>query len=95
MKKNLAKPLRSVLEYAQGKETNGCIYKLNRNDINVLSLRNKLGYSQSEFAMKFGFSIGTLKNWEQERREPVGSARSLLKVIEYDPDMVEKALAEN
>jgi putative transcriptional regulator len=58
----------------------------------VRALRHKLGLSQSEFAAKFGFQPGTLKNWEQGRTRPDGPARVLLAVIARHPDAVEDAL---
>ena len=33
-------------------------------------IRKELGYSQDEFASAMGVSVGTLRNWEQARREP-------------------------
>ena len=43
----------------------------------VKAIRGKLEKSQAEFALMIGVSIGTLRNWEQGRREP---ARSRLTV---------------
>ena len=53
--------------------------------VNVKSIREKTGLTQQEFAQSFGFSLSTLRNWEQGAREPDGSARVLLKLIENDP----------
>lgn len=61
-------------------------------DINVREIREKLNLSQSSFAIRYGFQIGTLRNWEQGRRKPEGSARVLLEVIRVRPDAVEEAL---
>lgn len=58
------------------------------------ALRSRLGMSRAEFALRFGFSIGTLRQWEQGRRFPDGSARILLAVIEKGPDVVKSALEE-
>jgi putative transcriptional regulator len=54
----------------------------------VRSLREKHGLSQSKFAVLMGISVGTLRNWEQGRRKPEGSARVLLKVVERHPEAV-------
>jgi len=48
--------------------------------------------SQPEFALKFGFNLGTLRQWEQGRRYPDGAARVLLTVISHSPETVNKAL---
>ncbi|HWM93138.1 MAG TPA: NadS family protein [Thermoanaerobaculia bacterium] len=57
-------------------------------DPDVRSLREKHGLSQSRFAALMGISVGTLRNWEQGRRKPEGSARVLLKVVEKHPEAV-------
>jgi putative transcriptional regulator len=61
-------------------------------DIDVQSIRKRLGLSQAEFSARFGIAPGTLRDWEQGRRVPEGPARVLLKVIENDPKAVERAL---
>jgi putative transcriptional regulator len=63
-----------------------------RPTVDVRTLRQKLGLSQSEFAARFGFAPATVKNWEQGRTQPDGPARILLAVIAYHPDAVEDAL---
>jgi putative transcriptional regulator len=63
-------------------------------DIDVKAIRRRLGKSQSEFALMIGVSIGTLQNWEQGRRRPVGPARALLKIAAANPKLVAKALAD-
>ena len=59
----------------------------------IKAIRDKLGKSQSEFALMIGVSVATLQNWEQGRRRPEGPARALLKVAESHPKVVEEALA--
>ena len=56
--------------------------------IDVQSVRNKYGFSQVKFAGLLGISVGTLRNWEQGRRKPGGSARVLLKVVARHPETV-------
>ena len=62
-------------------------------NVDVQSIRKRLGMSQAEFSTRFGIPPGTLRDWEQGRRIPEGPARVLLKVIETDPKAVERALA--
>jgi putative transcriptional regulator len=57
----------------------------------VPGIRKELGMSQGEFALFMGVSPGTLRNWEQERREPQGPARSLLLVAAKQPRAVRAA----
>jgi putative transcriptional regulator len=55
-------------------------------------IRKELGYSQEEFASVMGVSVGTLRNWEQARREPHGPARALLMVARTNPKVVKAAM---
>jgi len=57
----------------------------------VPEIRKELGLSQPEFAGFMGVSLGTLRNWEQERREPQGPARALLLVASKQPAAVRAA----
>lgn len=59
----------------------------------IKELRSKLGLSQPKFAKLLHVDVGTLRNWEQGRREPTGPARALLTAIRRDPIHVLKALA--
>ena len=59
----------------------------------VRALRKKLGLSQAEFAARFHLPLGTVRDWEQGRRQPDRLARNFLRVIERAPKVVEKALA--
>ncbi|MBV8840624.1 MAG: transcriptional regulator [Alphaproteobacteria bacterium] len=61
-------------------------------DIDVQSIRKSLGLSQSGFASMFGIAPGTLRDWEQHRKQPDGPARVLLTVIKNEPDAVQRAL---
>ena len=61
---------------------------------NVAGIRRRLGLSQDRFARKFGLSPATVRDWEQGRRQPDAPARNLLRVIDYAPETVERALAQ-
>jgi putative transcriptional regulator len=58
----------------------------------VAAIRKKLGLSQDKFAKRFGLSAATVRDWEQGRRQPDAPARNLLRVIDYAPETVERAL---
>ncbi len=59
----------------------------------VKEIRRATGLSQAKFARMVDVQIGTLRNWEQGRREPAGPAKALLRAISKDPEHVLKALA--
>ncbi|MDP8995962.1 MAG: helix-turn-helix domain-containing protein [Pseudomonadota bacterium] len=55
-------------------------------------IRRALGLSQEEFAAKFHIPIGTLRDWEQGRKDPDAAARAYLVVIGKNPNAVADAL---
>lgn len=59
---------------------------------NVAALRRRLKLSQAQFANRFGFSVATVRNWEQGRVLADGPARVLLAVIASEPQAVVRAL---
>jgi putative transcriptional regulator len=59
----------------------------------VRALRERLGLSQASFAARFGFSVETIRQYEQNKRVPSGPIRTLLQVIASEPDAVTRALA--
>ncbi|MBU0789730.1 MAG: NadS family protein [Polycyclovorans sp.] len=48
--------------------------------------------SQAKFAAVLQVDVGTLRNWEQGRRNPTGPAKALLRAIQADPTNVLRAL---
>ena len=60
--------------------------------VDVVAIRKQMGLSQDGFAALMGVSVATLRNWEQGRREPQGSARALLQVAKVQPDALTKAI---
>jgi putative transcriptional regulator len=60
---------------------------------NPRRIRERLKLTQEQFAEKFEIPLGTLRDWEQGVSLPDRAARTLLRVIEQDPDAVINALA--
>jgi putative transcriptional regulator len=59
---------------------------------NIKRIRKSLKLSQAGFALRFGFGVAALRDWEQGRRNPDRAARILLSVIEHEPKAVDRAL---
>lgn len=57
----------------------------------IKAIRKKVAKSAKEFERRFGIPAATVQNREQGRRKPDPTARLLLKVIEQDPEAVERA----
>ena len=56
-------------------------------------IRRALGLSQEDFALRFQIPLGTVRDWEQGRKQPDAAARAYLRVIAREPDTVWKALS--
>jgi putative transcriptional regulator len=59
----------------------------------VRTLRRALRLSQQDFAARYHIPVGTLRDWEQGRKEPDAAAKAYLHVIASEPEIVRKALA--
>ncbi len=57
--------------------------------VDVKKLRERLGLTQEQFALRFGLELDAVRNWEFGRREPDVAAKSYLTVIERDPEAVQ------
>ncbi len=57
-------------------------------------LRKRLGLTQTAFASLLGIPVATLRNWEQSRFVMDPAARTLLKVIDREPDAALRALRD-
>ncbi len=54
----------------------------------VVSARNQLGLSQSDFAQLLGVSVRTLQAWEQGRIKPSGAAQTLMRIAHKHPEVL-------
>jgi DNA-binding transcriptional regulator YiaG len=59
----------------------------------VRRVRERLGLSQAEFALRFGLELATVQNWEQGRYRPDPAAQLALKMIDRHTALVDEALA--
>ena len=61
--------------------------------VDVAAIRKRLKLSQSAFAKRYGLPLGTVRDWEQQRRSPDRAAVVLLSVIDHNPEIVARTLA--
>lgn len=61
--------------------------------VDVQAVRARLGLTQDAFAIRFGFELDTVRNWEQGRNRPDAAARTLIALIDRHPEVVEEILA--
>ena len=92
--KDLIAGMKEAVAYARGEiELPTHVGKVSTADI--AAIRKRLGLSQARFALYFGISPATLRDWEQGRRHPEGPAKVLLRVIDKEPEAVLRALHEH
>lgn len=89
--KSVLKGANEALAHARGEKIGRAHFVITA-DIDVKAIRERTGLTQERFAETYGISLSTLKNWESGRREPEGSAKAYLLVINQRPNVVRKAL---
>jgi putative transcriptional regulator len=89
---SILKGLEEAIAFAEG-TADMSLYRVHiPPEIDIKAIRGRLGMTQQEFADRFDFNINTLRHWEQGRRVPDGTARAYLRVIDREPEAVQKAL---
>ena len=61
--------------------------------VDVAAVRGRMGFTQAQFAARFGVSVATLRHWERGDRSPQGPALVLLNLIDRDPAGVLRTLS--
>ena len=59
----------------------------------VISVRKQLKKSQPAFSKLLGVPVGTIRDWEQGRKQPDSAAITLIKVAEKNPEILEEIAA--
>ena len=60
--------------------------------IDIRAIREKLDFTQEQFALRYGLDVDAVRNWETGRRTPDTAAQSYLRAIRANPEAVEAAL---
>lgn len=92
--KNIKDGLKTVVKIEGGERTLKGLKAHNVEYPEAKAIRKKTGLSQVKFSEKYGIALQTLRQWESGRRNPVGPAATLLRVIAKSPKAVEEALLE-
>ena len=89
--KSLIKGAQEALAIAKGELEPAAVYV--PETVDVAGIRKKLKLSQAAFAERYGLPVGTVRDWEQERRSPDRAAVVLLSIIDRNPEVVAETLA--
>ena len=85
----IAAGLEDAIAYAQGDAVRGRVAAA----VDVRAVRLQAEKTQAQFADASHIPVGTLRDWDQGRRQPDAPARALLTVIAADPLAIERLLA--
>ena len=87
--------LKEAIAYARGEEVPRLrVHYVEVEKIDPRPIRKKLRLTQEQMASFLGTSTSGYRKWEQGERAPNGAARTLLRVMEREPEAVLRALAE-
>ncbi|MGV0036168.1 MAG: helix-turn-helix domain-containing protein [Candidatus Azotimanducaceae bacterium WSBS_2022_MAG_OTU7] len=86
MSKEGAELLQAVEQMEKGKR--GRVYT--EDQLLAISARKSANLTQRQFAELLNVSIGAVQDWEQGRRSPRGAAKTLLKIAQNHPDILEE-----
>lgn len=86
----IAAGIEDAIAYAGGDESRARVVK----PVDIKSLRQRIGKTQGQFSNEFKLPVGTLRDWEQHRREPDTGSKVYLSMIEADPEGVKRILAK-
>ena len=90
---DLIKAMGEALAHAKGRKLPGLrVHKVELAPKDVKRIRERLELSQDEMAVLMGTSASGYRKWEQGQREPNGAAKTLLRVMEREPEAVMRAL---
>ena len=85
--------LRDLVEFYQGDTNSVETVKVTTNAVDLRAIRRKLQITQEKLAEVYEIPLGTIRNWEQGRRQIEGGTRSLpllielIDIINSDPEI--------
>ena len=85
--------LQRALDQAAGFMAGDRIGHLVHEPVDVKAIRARTHMSQAQFAQTYRLPLGTVKDWEQARRQPDAPARALLAIIDRDPVQARELLS--
>jgi putative transcriptional regulator len=81
--------LKQALAHQRGEHVPGLVV---HRPVDVKAIREGAGLSQDKFAARFGLPAPTVRAWELNQRQPDRAAQLYLRMIEHEPEAVERAL---
>ncbi len=88
----LIEAAQEMLAHSRGEVELPTYYYTVPEEVNVKEIRSNLHLTQEQFAHFIGASVHAVRHWENGRRKPDGTARTLLCVLQSNPRAVLDAL---
>ena len=89
--KELDANLEEAVKVAKGTMAPKLIYVV-LTPADIRNIRAEVNMSQAVFARSFQLSLDTVKGWEQGKRKPDAAAANFLRLIQADPEHVQRTL---
>lgn len=90
----LAEAMTEALAHASGAPVEGTrVHAVDTDMVDPKAIRQHLKLTQEQMAHFLGTSVSGYRKWEQGQRQPNGAARTLLRVMEKEPEAVLRVLA--
>ena len=90
--KELDANLKEAVKVAKGTLAPKSVYVV-LTPVEIKRIRASVNMSQAVFARSFQLSLDTVKGWEQGKRKPDAAAANFLRLIQADPEHVQRTLA--
>jgi putative transcriptional regulator len=90
--KELNANLKEAVKVAKGTLAPKSVYVV-LSPAEIKAIRASVRMSQAVFARSFQLSLDTIKGWEQGKRKPDAAAVNYLRMIQADPEHVQRTLA--
>jgi putative transcriptional regulator len=90
--KELNANLKEAVKIAKGASAPKSVYVV-LSPAEIKAIRASVRMSQAVFARSFQLSLDTIKGWEQGKRKPDAAAVNYLRMIQADPEHVQRTLA--
>lgn len=86
--------MQEALDHVRGEPVPGLkVHYVEVDDVDPKAVRQRLKLTQEQMALLVGTSTSGYRKWEQGERAPSGAARTLLRVMEREPEAVLRALS--
>lgn len=90
--KEIIDGLTDAIQFMEGQTKGAKVHQVKLDAVDVKAIRVRLGLTQDQMAQLLGTSVSGFRKWEQGKRQPSGAARTLLKIMDKEPQSVLRAL---